>query len=45
MTPGFRDEVRESLDDPRPAIPAETVDAHFAARRKAAARGQHVSAR
>ena len=34
----FRAKVREALDDPRPTNPAATVDAHFAARRKAAAR-------
>lgn len=32
----FRAKVREALDDPRPAIPDEEVEAHFAARRAAA---------
>ena len=30
----FRAKVQEALDDPRPAIPHEKVEAHFAARRK-----------
>jgi DNA-damage-inducible protein J len=34
----FRAKVQEALDDPRPAIAAEAVDAHFAARRAAARR-------
>jgi DNA-damage-inducible protein J len=34
----FRAKVREALDDPRPAIPHETVKAHFAKRRAAARR-------
>jgi DNA-damage-inducible protein J len=29
----FRAKVREALDDPRPAIPHEQVEAHFAERR------------
>jgi DNA-damage-inducible protein J len=32
----FRAKVREALDDPRPAIPHEQVEAHFAHRRAAA---------
>ena len=32
----FRAKVREALDDPRPAIPHEQVEAHFAQRRAAA---------
>jgi DNA-damage-inducible protein J len=34
----FRAKVQEALDDPRPAIPHEQVEAHFAKRRAAAAR-------
>ncbi len=34
----FRAKVREALDDPRPGIPREEVEAHFARRRAAAAR-------
>jgi DNA-damage-inducible protein J len=34
----FRAKVQEALDDPRPAIPHEQVEAHFAKRRGAAAR-------
>jgi len=34
----FRAKVREALDDPRPGIPHEEVEAHFARRRAAAAR-------
>lgn len=34
----FRAKVQEALDDPRPAIPHETVKAHFAKRRVAARR-------
>lgn len=34
----FRAKVQEALDDPRPAIPHETVKAHFAKRRAAARR-------
>ena len=34
----FRAKVREALDDPRPPIPQEEVEAHFAARRAAALR-------
>jgi DNA-damage-inducible protein J len=34
----FRAKVREALDDPRPAIPDEEVEAHFAKRRAAALR-------
>ena len=34
----FRAKVQEALDDPRPAVPAENVEAHFAARRAAARR-------
>ncbi len=34
----FRAKVQEALDDPRPAIPHEQVEAHFAERRAAAAR-------
>src|ERR1035438_5111445 len=29
----FRAKVREALDDPRPAVPHEQVEAHFARRR------------
>jgi DNA-damage-inducible protein J len=29
----FRAKVREALDDPRPAVPHEQVEAHFAERR------------
>jgi DNA-damage-inducible protein J len=37
----FRAKVREALDDPRPAVPHEQVEAHFARRRaKALAKGQ-----
>ena len=32
----FRARVREALDDPRPPIPHEDVEAHFAERRAAA---------
>jgi hypothetical protein len=32
----FRAKVQEALDDPRPAIPHEQVEAHFAKRRAAA---------
>jgi DNA-damage-inducible protein J len=32
----FRAKVREALDDPRPTIPHEEVEAHFKARRAAA---------
>jgi DNA-damage-inducible protein J len=32
----FRAKVREALDDPRPAVAHEDVDAHFAKRRAAA---------
>ncbi|MGJ7566237.1 type II toxin-antitoxin system RelB/DinJ family antitoxin [Variovorax sp. GB1R11] len=32
----FRAKVQEALDDPRPAIPQEKVEAHFAKRRAAA---------
>ncbi|MGH9622710.1 MAG: type II toxin-antitoxin system RelB family antitoxin [Bryobacteraceae bacterium] len=35
----FRAKVQEALDDPRPAIPHEEVEAHFA-RRRAAARSK-----
>jgi DNA-damage-inducible protein J len=34
----FRAKVQEALDDPRPAIPQEKVEAHFAERRAAAQR-------
>jgi len=34
----FRAKVQEALDDPRPAIPHEKVEAHFATRRAAARR-------
>ena len=34
----FRAKVREALDDPRPAIPHEEVEAHFAQRRAVALR-------
>ena len=34
----FRAKVREALDDPRPPIPHEEVEAHFAERRAAVAR-------
>ncbi len=34
----FRAKVQEALDDPRPAIPAEDIEAHFAKRRAAALR-------
>jgi DNA-damage-inducible protein J len=34
----FRAKVQEALDDPRPAIPQEKVEAHFARRRSAARR-------
>ncbi|CAG9255746.1 type II toxin-antitoxin system RelB/DinJ family antitoxin [Paraburkholderia unamae] len=33
----FRAKVREALEDPRPAVPDEEVEAHFAKRRAAAA--------
>jgi DNA-damage-inducible protein J len=32
----FRAKVREALDDPRPPIPHDEVEAHFAKRREAA---------
>ena len=32
----FRAKVQEALDDPRPAIPHDKVEAHFAKRRAAA---------
>jgi DNA-damage-inducible protein J len=32
----FRAKVREALEDARPPVPHEEVEAHFAARRKAA---------
>jgi len=32
----FRAKVREALDDPRPSIPHDEVEAHFAERRRAA---------
>lgn len=31
----FRAKVQEALDDPRPAIPHDQVEAHFAKRRAA----------
>ncbi|GAA0712816.1 type II toxin-antitoxin system RelB/DinJ family antitoxin [Dokdonella soli] len=34
----FRAKVREALDDPRPAIAHEDIEAHFAKRRAAALR-------
>ncbi|MEX0827467.1 MAG: type II toxin-antitoxin system RelB/DinJ family antitoxin [Haliea sp.] len=34
----FRAKVQEALDDPRPAIPHDQVEAHFAERRGAALR-------
>jgi DNA-damage-inducible protein J len=34
----FRAKVQEALDDPRPAIPHEEVEAHFAKRRATALR-------
>src|ERR1017187_6886472 len=34
----FRAKVQEALDDPRPAIPHDPVEAHFATRRAPAAR-------
>ena len=34
----FRAKVQEALDDPRPAIPHEKVETHFAKRRAAARR-------
>jgi DNA-damage-inducible protein J len=34
----FRTKVQQALDDPRPAIPHEQVEAHFAKRRAAALR-------
>lgn len=34
----FRAKVQEALDDPRPGIPHEKVEAHFARRRSAALR-------
>ena len=34
----FRAKVQEALDDPRPARPAEDIEAHFAKRRAAALR-------
>ena len=36
----FRAKVQEALDDPRPDIPHEQVEAHFAKRRAAALRGR-----
>jgi DNA-damage-inducible protein J len=36
----FRAKVQEALDDPRPAIPHEEVEAHFAKRRAAALRNE-----
>jgi DNA-damage-inducible protein J len=37
----FRAKVQQALDDPRPPIPHEQVEAHFAERRAAAARKVH----
>jgi len=34
----FRAKVRQALEDPRPAVPHEKVEAHFAKRRSAALR-------
>lgn len=34
----FRSKVQQALDDPRPAIPHDDVEAHFARRRDAALR-------
>jgi DNA-damage-inducible protein J len=34
----FRDKVREALQDPRPAVPHDDVEAHFAKRRATAPR-------
>lgn len=34
----FRTKVQEALDDPRPAVPHERAEAHFAKRRAAALR-------
>jgi DNA-damage-inducible protein J len=34
----FRARVQEALDDPRPAVPHDTVESHFAGRRAAALR-------
>lgn len=34
----FRAKVQQALDDPRPGIPHRQVEAHFAKRRRAAAR-------
>jgi DNA-damage-inducible protein J len=34
----FRAKVQEALDDPRPTVPHEKVEAHFARRRAAARR-------
>lgn len=34
----FRTKVQEALDDPRPAISHEKIEAHFAPRRAAASR-------
>ncbi len=34
----FRAKVRQALDDPRPGVPHEKVEAHFATRRAAALR-------
>jgi DNA-damage-inducible protein J len=31
----FREQVQQALDDPRPDIPSEEVEAHFAKRRAA----------
>lgn len=36
----FRERVKESLDDPRPAIPHEDVKAQFAARKEALLKGR-----
>jgi DNA-damage-inducible protein J len=41
----FRAKVREALEDPRPAVPDEEVEAHFAKRRPAAAQPKLVRAR
>ena len=34
----FRGAVNEAIDDPRPAVPSEEVEAHFANRRKGSRR-------
>lgn len=39
----FRARVREALEDPRPAIPADEVEAHFARRRAAAEAGKDTA--